>query len=241
MTIQEWFDKNGDYESGVILFSKVSNNRALLRIFQSRKSVLNNQKLKYELRKIQQQKVTVQNKPVTKEIRKTDQVKIEASPEKRVISSKPISAYPVELHDVYKLRIQTFLKAATLKIQLNKVEEDDWERALELQSEIWDLFQKNNKCWKILDHFDETGQVLPTTSKKDFSNLSAQARVNQRQRLYVSVSKRKKTIEKLELEYEKETNEALKERLHAKILKKTKQLQQLQNDIDALSKLIKNE
>lgn len=241
MTIQEWFDTGCDYEAGVILYSKFSKNKVQLRLFQSRNSVLNLRKLKFELRKIQHQKPALKYKPVAREIKKNDRVKVEDSPEKRVITSKPISAYPVELHDVYKLRIQTFLKAATLKIQLNKVEEDEWETALELQSEIWELLQKNQKCWGILEHYDATGQILPTKSKRNFSNLSAQARVNERQRLYVRVSKRRRTIENMEADFSKETNEAKKGRLQKNILKKKKQLQHLQNDIDALSKLIKNE
>lgn len=241
MSIQEWFDTGCNYESGIVLFSKLSNNKALLRLFQSRKSSLNVRKLQIELRKIQTQNTPVQKQPVSREIRKIEQVKIEASPENKVITSKPISSYPVELHDTYKLRIQTFLKAATLKLQLNEVDEEDTETALSIQEQIWALFKKNEKCWKILDHYDETGQILPTKSKKDFSKLSAQALVNQRQRLYVSVSKRRKTIEKMEEELESETNEAIKERLQKKIRKKIKELQSRQNDIDALSKLIKDE
>lgn len=234
MSIEEWFATGCDYERGVILFSKVSTNAALLRLFRSRKSRLNKRKLQIELRKIQIHKLP--SKSTSK-----NSIKVDASPEKRVITSKPISSYPVELHDVYKLRIQTFLKAATLKLQLNEVDEEDTETALSIQEQIWALFKKNEKCWKILDHYDETGQILPTQSKNDFSKLSAQARVNKRQRLYVSVSKRRKTIEKMKEELKTETNEALKERLQKKILKKEKELQYRQNDIDALSKLIKNE
>lgn len=236
MTIQEWFDKGCDYDSGVKIYEKLGKDKVLLRSFQFRQSVFNLRKLKYELSRLKEvnqqkvkQSVVHENPDVSK------------SPENKSISSKPISEYPVELHDIYKLRIQTFLKAATLKLELNKVNVDDWETALSIQEEIWELFRKNTKCWKILEHYDETGQILPTKSKNDFSKLSPQERVNERQRLYVNVSKRRKTIEKMVREYDEEKNDALRESLQNKILEKKKQLQHLQNDIDELSKLIKNE
>lgn len=238
MTIQQWFDRGCDYDQGVKLFKSKGGAPALVRVFETRKGAFNARKLKVELSKMRDKDVVIQKNKVVP-IRVSAE-KIKQSPENKTITSKPISAYPVELHEVYNFRIQTFLKAASLKIRLNDIPDDDQENALAIQLQIWELLKKNEKCWSILDHYDATGQILPFATKKDFSRLTHEQCFNKRQRLYVNVSKRKKTIEKMQAEYLQETKEAVKERLAEKILQKQKELQERQNDIDELTEIIKN-
>lgn len=235
MTIQEWFDKGCDYDAGVALYLKNGKDKGLLRVFKMRKSAFNLRKLKYELAKMKTERLS-ENKTAGLENDK----KAIKSPERTVITSKPISHYPESLHEIYQLRIHTFLRAASLKLRLNDVAEDNSEASLVLQIEIWELVKVNQNCWRILNHYDATGEILPTKSESDFSQLSEMEIVNQRQRLYVNVSKRRKTIKKMNLDYSREENEAKKQHLYKKILKKEKELQHFQNDIDELTKRIKN-
>lgn len=239
MTVQEWLSGKGNYNDGVRLLAKHTQNKELVRFFEN-ESAINRMKLRIHLANLSKQKPPTkpsENKPVRKQVQISDKV-IDSSPGKSLQTKKPISFYPSELHETYQLRISSFLKASSLKVQLNNVPEENDEEALELQNQIWEQLEINKKCWEILDHYDTTGQALPTKSKNDFSDLSAQELVNQRQRLYANVSKRKKTIENIEKQITSETKLGKLERLKNKLLQKQLELQELQNDIDKLSKMI---
>lgn len=235
MNISDWLAGYGDYQDGLRLLVKHTNNTQLLKQF-AQESALNRMKMRIALSNIAKTQTlkTVKTKqsPVLSIVDK--------SPEKAVTTKKPISAYPKELHEIYQLRINSFLRASSLKVELNAVPEDDELSALELQTEIWKQLEVNKKCWQILDHYDTTGQVLPTKSTTDFSKLSPMEMVKQRQRLYVNVSKRKKTIENIELQISEEDKPGKIERLKSKLFQKKYELQELQNDIDKLSNLINN-
>lgn len=235
MNISDWLAGYGDYQDGLRLLAKHTNNTQLLKQF-AQESALNRMKMRIALSNIA--------KTQTLKTVKTKQSAVlsivDKSPEKAVTTKKPISAYPKELHEIYQLRINSFLRASSLKVELNAVPEDDELSALELQTEIWKQLEVNKKCWQILDHYDTTGQVLPTKSTTDFSKLSPMEMVKQRQRLYVNVSKRKKTIENIELQISEEDKPGKIERLKSKLFQKKYELQELQNDIDKLSNLINN-
>lgn len=245
MTIQEWLSSGCDYDQGVILYARFGKNKLLLRRFYKGKSAYNVEKLKYELSKLGAKKVSSPVKAAPPAVspapRKTPDTVIESSPALKFVKSKPISFYPLELHPVYQLRVQSFYEAASLKVQLNDLAEEDEEKALEIQQKIWKAIKENIKCWELLDYYDKTGQVLPTESDKDFSKLSPQGRVNQRQRLYANRSKRTKTLKKKQLKLDKETNSAKREKLETFIRRKKQELQVIENDIDKLSELINDQ
>lgn len=235
MNISDWLAGYGDYQDGFRLLAKHAKNKQFLKQF-AKESALNRMKMRIALSNIAktqtQKTVKTKQSPVLSIVDK--------SPEKAEITKKPISAYPKELHEIYQLRINSFLRASSLKVELNAVPEDDELSALELQTEIWKQLEVNKKCWQILDHYDTTGQVLPTKSTTDFSKLSPMEMVKQRQRLYVNVSKRKKTIENIELQIAEEDKPGKIERLKSKLFQKKSELQELQNDIDKLSNIINN-
>lgn len=245
MDVRKWIQDGEDYDSGVMLLSKLSNKKHLIRTLSKKETDFYRRKLKYELMKYLEndqvksvQKVKSKPKKITTTL-KVEKIK-EASSTLSKLKSKPISAYPVELHETYKLRIETFYEASSLKIQLNEVPEEDHETALKLQLQIWYLLQQNSKHWKILEYYERTKQILPTKSKKDFSKLTPMEIVKQRQRLYVNRSKRIQTIENKQIELNNELNEAKRERLINFIIRKKEELQHIQNDIDLLTDLIKH-
>lgn len=245
MDVRKWIQDGENYDSGVMLLSKLSNKKHLIRTLSKKETDFYRRKLKYELMKYLEndqvksvQKVKSKPKKITTTL-KVEKIK-EASSTLSKLKSKPISAYPVELHETYKLRIETFYEASSLKIQLNEVPEEDHETALKLQLQIWYLLQQNSKHWKILEYYERTKQILPTKSKKDFSKLTPMEIVKQRQRLYVNRSKRIQTIENKQIELNNELNEARRERLINFIIRKKEELQHIQNDIDLLTDLIRN-
>lgn len=244
MTIKEWFEKGCDYKSGVDLYEKYGRNKILLRRFRRLNSPAIYSKLKYELSKLisekPQQFVFNENKVTnTVELRVSKSVDvIKKSIKVREMTVKPISAYPVELHEVYKKRVESFYSAASLKQQLNDLSEDQEEESLAIQLEIWRLIKQNEKCWRLLKHYDKTKQILPDKSDVDYSGLTPQELVNQRQRLYVNQSRRAITLKKKKLEYDQELNPARKLRIEDFILRKTEELQIIENNIEKLSDLI---
>lgn len=242
MEIQEWFNKGCGYDVGVSLYQKHGKNALLLRRFMVGENAYNREKLKHELLKlVQTPSAEVKPKPEipSDEPTPAELPKVE-SPDLKKFKSKPISDYPPALHSVYQLRVFSFYEAASLKVRLNELPEDKEDEALKLQLEIWDAIKENEKCWSILDYFDETGEILPTESTNDYSKLKPQELVNQRQRLYANRSKRLKTIKNKEAELATETNPARKLRMEKFLTRKIEELQAIQNDIDALTELIQS-
>lgn len=237
MTVQEWFNKGCNYQSGVLLFAEIGKNKNLVRRFQASDTLWNREKLKYELSKFLN---TPAEKPATKKLKSqpTPQIQQKKSPTEKQLKSKPISFYPVSLHSVYQRRVETFYQAVSLKIQLNNLQEDNATTALQIQFQIWALIKENDKCWKILSHYDDTGRILSSESDSNFSKLSAQELVNQRQRFYVNKSKRLKTLANKDKELKAEINPAKRIKLENFILRKKEELQKIENDIDKLTQLI---
>lgn len=238
MTVQEWFENGCDYDQGVLIFTRIGKNRNLVRVFSRKETNWNREKLKYELNKFRTNLGQIPARKLKKNTPPASTDKNIQSAELITIKSKPMVAYPVSLHPVYQRRIAAFYKAASLKVQLNDLAEESEEEALQLQFEIWGLIKVNNKCWKILSHYDDTGRIMPTESTADFKELSPQELVNQRQKLYVNKSKRSKTILSKEAELSSEINPAKRLKLKEFIMKKKEELQAIENDIEQLTTLI---
>lgn len=252
MTIQEWLKSGCDYQIGVELYAKHGRNKNLLRRFRRLENAALASKLKYELSKVvnpdafnspsesiqKSPKPIVFTPPKIKVEKPVDIKKPEESPVLKKMKSKPISFYPIELHPIYHQRINSFLQACSLKVQLNELEEDETEKAFEIQFKIFSLFEINDKCWTILRHFEETGRVMPLKASVDYSQLNPMELLRVQQNIYVRISKRKKTIEKTEQTIVNTKEAGRVERLKQNVLKKKEELQQLENDLEAITKLI---
>lgn len=243
MTIQDWIDNGCHYEQGILLYAQFGKNQILLKRFQKNKSDWNEDKLKNELLKFQdipqtfsrQVPDTLPTEPVNLI---TEPTKPEESPAFKEIKSKPMSDYPVELHPVYQLRVSSFYRYASLKLQLNKLAPEAESEALKIQFDIWEAVKINDKCWTILRHFDDTGRIMPLETSEDFSSLTPIELFNRRQQLRANKSKREATIREMEIKLFSETNAAKKIKLENTISEKKEFVQQMNNDIEQLTSLI---
>jgi|GEM_PF-2200621 len=244
MNIQEWFTTGSDYKKGVELYALVPYcNKHLLRIFNGGETHYNREKLKTELRKFIHTPITLNEIPdyQVKTFTKHEQgIEVEIHP-KPEFNKKPISFYPLELHPIYKKRIESFYEACTLKTQLNNLPEESEKEALELQFKIYQCWKVNDRSSLILRHYEQTKRIMPFETKEDFSGLSPQELVNKRQKLYSRISKRKSTLLALDNRYKSCPEGASKVSLLNKINQKKEEMQQLNLQVEALTNKIEYE
>lgn len=257
MSIQEWFKSGCNYQEGVKLYEVHGRNKNLIRLFRRGNDKKNVQLLHYELNKILRQSSDKSRTPVRQVSDKkptrlivnhsprvlssslpSDQMATQPSEELKKMKSKPISFYPVVLHPVYHQRINSFLQACSLKMKLNELPEDEVEKAFELQFQIFNLFELNDKCWTILRHYEDTGRIMPLKSSEDYSKLNPGELFRMQQNLYSRISKRKKTIDNKEKELNATKEPGKIARLEQTIIEKKEELQQLENDIAEISRLM---
>lgn len=244
MEIKKWLLSGCDYKTGVELYSKLPNNKKLLRFFKLKETSYSLQKLKYELQKYidhpAEKKVKEEKNnrkiPILQRDKQENTFSKKEIPE--AYKRKPIAYYPLVLHSTYRTGVEMFYQACSLKIKLNLLAPSESKESLKIQFEIFKCFEINDKCLKILKHYEETKRILPFENIKDFSHLNAQQLVNERQKLYSRVSKRKKTILELEEKYNLTEDKILQKKMFNKINNKKEELQKLNLEIDALSKKI---
>lgn len=247
MNIQEWFSQGAEYLKGVELYALVPHNKNLLRLFKLRETSYTREKLKSELRKFLDTSVSLNqtpDNPVKNSKENRLEIKAEIESEiypKTEFNKKPISFYPLALHPIYKKRINSFYEACTLKTQLNSIDEESEKEALELQFKIFKCWEVNDRCSHILSYYEQSKRILPYENNRDFSGLSAQGLVNERQKLYSRISKRKNTLKSMESRYKICTDGASKVSLFNKINQKKEELQQLNLQVEALTQKIENE
>ncbi len=200
-------------------------------------------RLRSELRKIKQ--TTVANKVtfIPKEIQKTDNedsigISIASLKKEETAFSDLISEYPVSLHSVYLARKTQFLKACSLKMQLNELPPTQEKEAFELQWQIWKCFAEVDDATYKLNHWKENKRVLEDGPTEDFSDLSQSELVQRRNTLRSNASNRSKTILKMEQQL-LTVPETKKLKLKDKLLKKREQLRQIQLQIEVLDVMIK--
>ena len=141
-----------------------------------------------------QNKIAADEKPVP------EQQPVAVPERKKGVFSDFISQYPSELHATYKKRYEYWLEACSLKVKLNEVPEDDEVTALTIQEQIMKCFAEFDSCQEALQYYNEKKRVLPTKSNKDFSNMDARELLQTRNLLRSTISKRKSTIKKKQLE-----------------------------------------
>ncbi|CAA0157250.1 hypothetical protein [Tenacibaculum maritimum] len=148
-----------------------------------------------------------------------------------------ISEYPLQLHSVYAERKQQFIKACSLKMQLNSLDSNEETKAFELQKQIISCFDFVDDANKQLGYYREFKRILPTKNKIDFSSLSPTELFQKRNTLRSNVTKRAKTIEKLKLELST-VPQKNKLRLQDKLSKKIEEIEKLKLQVDELTSLI---
>lgn len=241
MNIQSWFKNNGSFKDGVKLYSELPNKSNLLLRSFNKETPSNFLKLKYELKKALNSgftsKITEEKKEVKLEI-KSDKPLLQEVIQESITNSfqkETMAMYPIELHSVFRTRVSSFYEAAELKFKLNELPEDNEHEAYNLMLKIEELWNKVDKCWSVLDHWKEHNRIMPYESKEDFSSLSPLQLFSKRDRLEVSISKRKKTLKALEKYVKENPEDKAKERNY---ISKTEQLEQLIIDLNIIKELI---
>lgn len=249
MDIQKWFDTDGSYSDGVELYKllpTVSHN--LLRGLKI-ENFSNSIKLRYELKSALNRGQNVSLLPnkkvetvaIAPEPTLDDQLPIEfliEETKKQTFAKETMAMYPVELHSVYRERVTSFYTACELKFKLNRIPDQDQESALKIILQLEDLWQKNDKCWMVLEYWKENNRMMPIASAVDYSKFSPIQLFTEKGLLEVRISKRKKTIVGFENHLEKNPHDAVKRNLYNK---KLEELEQLILDLETIKNLIKNE
>ncbi len=201
-------------------------------------------RLRSELRKLKETTVTNKVAFVPNEIQKTDNedsngISIETSKqEQSAFNGDLISDYPVSLHPVYLARKTQFLKACSLKMQLNELPPTQEKEAFELQWQIWKCFAAVDDVTYKLNYWKENKRFLEDGPTEDFSDLSQSELVQRRNTLRSNASNRSKTILKMEQQL-LTVPETKKLKIKDKLLKKREQLRQIQLQIEVLDGMIK--
>lgn len=246
MDIQKWFDTKGTYQEGLKLYGALSSKSNLLLKSLEKESAANFLKLKYELKKAlnTSSKTTIQKTEKTvsepkKEVKQDSilQVIVKQSADE-FLEKETMAMYPIELHPTYRERISDFYRVCELKFNLNAIPTDDEEEAYELMLEMEDLWERIDRAWFVLNHWKDTGRIMPVKTTEDFSGLSAIQLVKRRDQLQTSVSKRSKTLSKLLQEVEDSPEDRTRLNLYNR---KKEQLQQLLINLETVRNLLNNE
>lgn len=206
-------------------------------------SLQNYAKIKYELKKLQEAGGDKQEAESNRQ---------EAIGEKSIAKSqspvanrrKPfddlISEYPLELHSTYRKRWEVWLLACSLKTQLNEIGDAEQEEkaAFELQMKIYECFQMLDICQNILKHYREHKRIMPTESKKDYSQMTELELFKERNNLRALITRRRQTIERLEAE--SNTQEAESYKWQHSLNLKREQLQEKINELKEIEAILNN-
>lgn len=195
--VEEWIAAGCDYASGVALYNEIGKNKLLKNTFARNKSIANQKKLDYELRKF----LPVEAKPIVEKVANIAQsINVEAIVEHQVkeYESKQtelIKQLPEELIPVLLKANLKWKENCILKLQLNSLPDDCEDAALKLQLQIDANWKENQLCWKQIDHYLEHKQ-LPKIAKSQFDNLTPAELVKRQQYHFQNISKLKRELRK---------------------------------------------
>lgn len=195
-------------------------------------SLENEAKVRQEIKRLQSTRViSIPEKPLQNTTSNNEKQQEKSS------FSELIASYPPALHSVFFRKKDAWLKACSLKIQLNQLQPTQEEKARVLQFKIWKLFEQMDTDDIILEHWKKHKRIL-TEEEEDFSNLSPVELVQKRNTLRSNIVSREKSLQKWIVIMETNKEKAsftLKE----KIIRKTEELKQLKMKVKKLNELIK--
>lgn len=221
--IQDWIDNGCDYQEGIKIYEYYQLDKLFLERFKMRENAFLHKKMKDDLIELLNQT--------------NHSAKMEFKEDKSSSSTRSLEFYPTELHEVYLDRINTHLEARALKLKLNKLSYGQADKALPLIFKIDKLFTQNEKCWRILNHYEETKQILPYKSSTNWSVLSPTAQVRALKNSESAASKLKKNIQRWESELDS-YDEQKRPKKEQDLLVKKEKFQSLLNDIQELKELL---
>ena len=237
MKVNDWFKNGCNYQQGVLIYAGLKKSKPnLIRLFRLKENAYNTQKLKNELTKFKE--VQIEQTFISEVTTKTS-AKPTPAQNQTTTTYKPllINQLPVELHPVFIQQKQDFATACSLKIQLNNLTPEAEDEALKLCIEIESLFDKIEAAWKILDHYQETKEILQLQDNS-FSNLTPAQLLQRRNQKRSTLSKTKSKIKQLNASLLKAETKALKTKIETTIARAKEKEINLQVDIQKLTDLI---
>ena len=149
-----------------------------------------------------------------------------------------IAQYPAELHPVYQNAYNNWIKACSLKIKLNAVDDDDEEEALEIQTEIFKIMERFDKDQAALNYYTENKRVLPTATATNFDDLSPIELMTKRNSLRGLVTRRTQTLNKRSAELPAKEDPTFRTKQNF-IHNKTEELQDMILQLQKLDEMLK--
>jgi len=241
--VEEWIAAGCDYGSGVALYNEIGKNKLLKNNFARNKSIANQKKLEYELRKflpVDEKEKSVKRNPIVDIALKA--IEVEAIVEHQVQqyeSNQPelIKQLPEELLPVLFRANLLFRESCILKLQLNNMPDEAEAECLKIQLQIDDKLKENRLCWKQIDHYLEHKQ-LPKIAKSQFDNLTPAKLVKRQQYHFQNISKLKKRITENRKVLSTTDSVSVKARLERTLAKQESDLLAKENELQTLTNLV---
>jgi hypothetical protein len=238
MDFNSWNQLGRDYEEGLLLLSRISDNQSLIKSLKNSPTEANRLVLLAELHKanLKNKKKEVLPKPLV-------EVKPTATAEQPTQADKhwkrELAELPSQLWPVVEHRKNAFNKVCVLKMQLNELSENEEEKALTMQLEMFRLWQEIDMAWAKIDYWKENRRFLPSETVENYEGITLNKAIKERALLYSRVVKRKKTIAMMteELLHLKEKEKDLRQ---YQLDKKKEELVVLENSIQTLNKIIQD-
>ena len=241
MDINTWFESGCNYQQGITLYASLKGHSPnLLRLFIRKESLLNADKLKYELGKYRKTKTSVPAILETTQKQEPSQTSVKAP----LKTTTPKGFYRlnelhIDLHPMAQKQRANFQEAISKHLQLIKLHPKEEGVALNLCIEIEDLFDAIETTQEVLDHYVKHKVVL-NIEPRNFKQLTAPQLLRSRNNKSTSVSKYKKKVEALKLQLRNDLPKAKKtkikialEKAESKLLHHKLELQQLNELINA--------
>lgn len=152
--------------------------------------------------------------------------------------------YPPALHPIYLAKKNHWLQACSLKLALNALPAKEEEKALNLQQQLWQLFEEMDTCDAVLNHWKKYKRILTSVSPLKGAEgglpdkLQHLSPVQLVQRLYTlrsNIVSREKSLKKWVRAAQTEENNFT---LQEKILRKTEELEQMKLLVKKIEKKV---
>lgn len=207
-------------------------------------SLENEAKLRREMSKLANKPISLLAPPHTllsQTSPKGDNPKIDNKPAVHysLFSVHLISDFPQALHPVYLAKKNHWLKACSLKLQLNALPADQESQARALQQQLWQLFEEMDACDTVLDHWIKYKRILLPAAPSQEEALDKLTPTQLVQRLHTlrsNIVSREKSLMKWRLQAAESEEENFT--LIEKIFRKTEELKQLKLLVKTIKKKI---
>lgn len=248
MKVNNWFNNNGSYQEGVMLYASLKGSSPnLVRLFLRKESAPNFEKLKYELSK-HREKVTGKTisvqlpEPTKKEVITINYTQQNTAP--TTPNTKPPTGYfyrlnelDTRLHPLSIKQRDDYQKAISLKLQLNELHDSEEGVALSLCLAIEDLFDGIETTQKVLDHYVQHKVVL-NVEPRSYSNYTGGQLADARRNKRTSVAKFKKKVADLKKSLGQNMSKTDKHKTENKYQKAKESLLKHEMELQELNELI---